>query len=1020
MKYYTSLLFFLLTSICQGQEGPSSVTDELYFDALTTADGLPSQIIHNTYQDSEGYMWVSTEEAVVRYDGYEFKPYYENLTEGVNLRGATNFYEDRGGQLWAINGGGILHRYHRNDGRFEHISLPLEGGWSVASVHGIAEDKSGNLWIAGHGGIQYYNPLQDTVIVYPLEAVRSPQSWPHPEKVRLGQIYLDEDKAIWAATRKFGLVRFDLHTKEFKLYRFEDGYSGVNLDDWITDIVPVQDGKLMMSDHAEGVVIWDLDKEEVIHKINPSELLGLTTDAAISDLYYEGGTQIWISTEEQGLILLDYKSKRIITQYRSGVNERVDSPGDKVTHVNRDRTGNFWLGSSALLRGNLKYQLEHFNHDPSDPSSLRHDRVFWLSKDADGRILVSTDEGLSIFNPKLKKFDNSLTIADVTARSFGVYADDDYYWIGNYTYLNKLDRETYQLESRFKRDIVVDTSNNILRRACRIIKDSQDVIWMIDHWGRLKRIDESSNSITNVYELAQDQVSKIFVNVIAIIDDPQRQQIIAATDLGVATVSYDGTKVEKKQLSYRDTDLTQSVYSYMFRDQNGDVWVIISGKIYKLDLDNWGLTYLPLNEPYDIGSFSWVVDDSHGIYWLASFKGILRFDPVDSSGSMFYTPNIGGYKFESSSPVVVENDKIYFSGRKGMSVLDTRKIIINEVTNPVVITTLEVNQEIYNRNGQSSSIQLDYKKNDIDVSFSTMEFVGQEEAQYQYRLLPRDQEWIDNETNNSLKLYNLEPDDYTLEIKGTNSDGVWDPSITELSINISPPWWSTLWAKLIAILAGIGLVLYGQRYRYQQQLHQQNRVIALRDKISRDLHDDVGTILTGVAMQSELLELTATEQTQPIVKHIAQRSRQAMTQLRDTVWAMDSSKDGLADLQERIMDFIDETLRERGINVKYDFTANPDEIIRPDIRQAIYLISKESATNIAKHSDASEVSVKLIKEKNTIKLVIQDNGTKKQELKSSGVGLNNMNRRATQLGGSYIFVYQEGYLTKVDIPHTSA
>ena len=81
------LVLFLLVfgGVSQAQEATPAAIEELYFEALTTAEGLPSQTIHNTFQDKEGYMWISTEEAVVRYDGYEFRPFYENPKTGVNL-----------------------------------------------------------------------------------------------------------------------------------------------------------------------------------------------------------------------------------------------------------------------------------------------------------------------------------------------------------------------------------------------------------------------------------------------------------------------------------------------------------------------------------------------------------------------------------------------------------------------------------------------------------------------------------------------------------------------------------------------------------------------------------------------------------------------------------------------------------------------------------------------------------------------------------------------------------------------
>ena len=165
-----------------------------------------------------------------------------------------------------------------------------------------------------------------------------------------------------------------------------------------------------------------------------------------------------------------------------------------------------------------------------------------------------------------------------------------------------------------------------------------------------------------------------------------------------------------------------------------------------------------------------------------------------------------------------------------------------------------------------------------------------------------------------------------------------------------------------------------QRWIYIQKLKREKELAGLRTKISSDLHDDVGSILSGLAMQSEMLKYQGKGENKEELNAISDMSRDAMDRMRDTVWSIDSRKDKYENLVDRMRAFAEKTLSLKSID--HDFIVDGVEgkkSISPTRRQNVYLIFKEAITNIAKHSDATFVDIKIVQDSERTTLSIKDN-----------------------------------------------
>ena len=229
------------------------------------------------------------------------------------------------------------------------------------------------------------------------------------------------------------------------------------------------------------------------------------------------------------------------------------------------------------------------------------------------------------------------------------------------------------------------------------------------------------------------------------------------------------------------------------------------------------------------------------------------------------------------------------------------------------------------------------------------------------------------------------------------------PDLTTLfSISVSTQ--ATTIVFIFAVAFGIGY--------YFLQKKQQKRIEQLRIEISADLHDEVGSLLSGLAMQAELMEVLDHADRLAQARQIAIRSREALASMRDVVWSLDARKDNWNSLLDRLREHACEVLepnhiafaiKTKGIDCNKELPA--------EVRKNLYLIGKEAITNVAKHSDADCVTLLIQQTGNHLEVCIQDNGlvAEGDQRQAAGLGLSNIKMRARALNARLDFVYQNGF-----------
>ncbi len=221
----------------------------------------------------------------------------------------------------------------------------------------------------------------------------------------------------------------------------------------------------------------------------------------------------------------------------------------------------------------------------------------------------------------------------------------------------------------------------------------------------------------------------------------------------------------------------------------------------------------------------------------------------------------------------------------------------------------------------------------------------------------------------------------------------------------------------IAILSFVLL----RQYRLRQKYEQQQKLLEVRNAISKDLHDEIGSTLTSINILSNVSQQAIArdpEQAKEMLSQITQQSKAIQQNMSDIVWAIRPENDKIENLEIRMREYVAQTLEPLNISTQIHFNKRMSQDTLPqNYRKDILLIFKEAINNIVKHSNATEVKIDFIKSDQNVQLVIQDNGRWKQNGHSisSGTGTKSMEQRAQNNGG-YLSIDKETSKITMTIP----
>lgn len=510
--------------------------------------------------------------------------------------------------------------------------------------------------------------------------------------------------------------------------------------------------------------------------------------------------------------------------------------------------------------------------------------------------------------------------------------------------------------------------------------------------------------------------------------------------------------------SYDSSSYKGNSTFFIYEDNYNTIWIGTDKGLNKFIDKEHGFKLYNKQTGLPANNIIGMLQDNSDNYWLVTKKELIKWNIQENTFKIYnsnHYKHIGEY--EKNVFCKSKSGDFYFGGNNGITCFNPDSLINSNKPANIAFTHLFVNDSVHTYQLEDNeTINLSYNQNNINIGFTCFDFIKNNIIEYKYKLEGFDNKWIDADYNNrKIKYTSLPFGKYTLLLKATNEDGVWNETPLKLHINITQPWWERTWALLLFVSLFILMmyVLFKLRFRAlnkrkefleneikqrsqeiidknekiseqkaadlikKLKLHSVSEQLSVqeneRNRIAQELHDSVGGALTGIKLflsnnlkDNNIPELKIVSRD---IDKIYQEVRAISHDLKPPVFEDQSIK-------EIIQNYITELKQRSKIEITSIFHPKTWLVLNENLQVQIYRIVQELFTNIIKHAKASEVEIQFIQHKNYINILIEDNGIGfNNKTGASGLGLSNIKNRIKLRNGNIQIDTSPGRGTVINI-----
>lgn len=1000
-------------------------SEQLPIRTYTTADGLAYDVVRRIVRDSRGFLWFCTAAGLSRFDGHRFTNY--GTEHGLPEPSVNDLLETRDGAYWVATNGGGVRRFNpkystgRTAGARELFTVYPVGDEPAANrVNVLYEDRAGELWAGTDAGLFQLNDTSN-------KFVRAGLGIPsHPD--RLAQVWAfveDQEGCLWIGT-KFGLVRrlpggMTVH------YRVRASRER----DVVLALITDREGRLWLGHESAGVIVFipqspsqstaeesfpwrhltsargKTPSESIQLPTSPGDAVQFTTADGLSQntveaLHQTPDGHIWVGTF-RGLTEFDFKRFRKYTTAQG-------LSSDLIKSLAEDSAGSLWIateGSGVMKLGSRDFVTF------STKDGLSKNTVRSVFENRQGELCALTHDGY------INRFDGrkftaiSLNLPSIVLKNNAYDMIEDRageWWVATKQGLCRFPRVTAVEDlSRTRPKAFYTTADGLADNDVRILfEDSRGDIWMnsfalgkevLTRW---ERATETFHRYSDADGLTPFRAATSFC------EDGQGNLWIGLRDGPLARFARGRFTV------FAASDgIGEGTIGDLHLDRARRLWAATSGGVTRTDdptSEHPNFVTYTTSQGLLSGYTASILEDLDGNIYVGTIHGIDRLDP-ESGRVERYT----SAKLPWTRPTATYRDRhgaLWFGSLLGLYRFTPRPVQPRPPP-PILICGLRVrgDPQPVSELGETvmSGLELGPNENQIQIDFFGLGFWMDEVLRYQFMLEGADSDWSALTDQRSVNYASLQPGHYRFLVRAVSGDGTRSPAPAMVAFRILPPIFQRWWFVTLAAIF-VGLIAYGaHRYRVGRLVELER----VRTRIATDLHDDIGSSLSQVAILSEVARQQVSSDDSNVVKPLSMISRislESMEAMSDIVWAINPQKDRLHDLTQRMRRFASDIFT--ASNIKFSFNA-PRETrgikMGPDLRRQVFLVFKESVNNIVRHSSCTLADIELRTEGAWLVLKVSDNGKGFEiEQSSDGNGLANMRGRAVRMKGHLTVISNNG------------
>lgn len=803
MRPHQKILFLIVFQIYFLIAGCLPIFGEYRFDSWTTDDGLPQNSVREIAQTPDGYLWFTTFDGVVRFDGVKFTTFSKNNTKGiVNNRFSGVYYSARDEALYlTTNEGGILTVY-KNGVFNSYTSEQVPGHY----IDLIRKDKNGEdrfLVIEGSEYSRNWYTLRDGIFSLS-EAIdkNNPQMEYRGASGATWNLFADR-----IVENRNGKVTVYNH----KIERFNG----------VRDVFEDRAGALWIG----GAKLIRL-KDSKIEDLTQSADFPLNGD--FHSFWEEADGSIWFANggkSAPGLGLVRFRDGKF-----TSFGKEAGLSNSSIFSIFRDREGTLWLATNKGLN-RFKHQILK---SYSVKDGLRDSEVYPIMRDRRDNIWIGSVTGLNIFRDgkfepvNLRQSDPQAT--EVTKWKDGEVSVQSLFedkqgkmWIG-------VNGGLYLAENGATKMFPDSAGHHVYA----VSEDGNGDVWAATDKGILRYRDYRQIA----FYTTADGLPDNFINLVY---SDSRGSLWFGGYGGLSEFK------DEKFINYTTAEgLVGNYVRSIYEDADGVLWIGTYSEGLSRFKDNQFFNFkeengLPNNDVFAIR------EDRRGNFWISSNHGIYRVSrrelndfadgKIESFTGIGYGKEDGMLNSECNggrqpASITDKDGKFWFPTQDGVVVVDPEKEKYNALPPSVIIESVMVEREPI---GVGQSLTIEAGQKNIEIQFTGISLIKSSQIKFKYKLEGHDTEWIDAGTRRTAYYSFLPPGKYRFLVKAANIDGVWSEITPNMNLELKPYFYQTDGFYLMSALGAVLLLLLVWKLSVYQLESRERRLVRVVAKKTEEL-----------------------------------------------------------------------------------------------------------------------------------------------------------------------------------------